>query len=73
MKYLEEELHQILLGCDYEMRVSNCLISITLTDFISDYALRKVLEAVHRKKCLILIFAKDENHIGLSISKMNKL
>jgi hypothetical protein len=69
MKYLDEVLHQILLGCDYEMSVNSGLITITLASYISDWELSKVMEAVHRRQCIMFVYPKDEDHIELSISE----
>lgn len=68
MKDLKQELKQLLLGLDYGMVGDKYLITITLAYFLSDHDLSRIMEACHKRNCIVFIYPKDENHFELSIS-----
>ncbi len=68
MEELKQELKQILLGLNYGMVGEKYLITITIAYFLSDHDLRRIMEACHKRNCIVFIYPKDENHFELSIS-----
>ena len=68
MKDLKKELKQILLGLNYGMVSDKYLITITIAYFLSDFDLSLIMEACHKRNCIVFIYPKDENHFELSIS-----
>lgn len=68
MKDLKQELKQILLGLDYGMVGDKYLITITIAYFLSDHDLSEIMEACHKRNCIVFVYPKDENHFELSIS-----
>ena len=67
MKKLEQELKQLLLGLNYKMRTGDTLITISVARFISDHDLSMIMDACHKRNCIVYIFPCDESHFELSI------
>lgn len=67
MKDLKQELKHILLGNDYGMVGDKYLITITINYYLSDFELRRIMEACHKHNCIVFVYQKDENHFELSI------
>lgn len=68
MKELKQELKQILLGLNCVMDGDKYLITITFDYLLSDFDLSQIMEACHKRNCIVFIYPKDENHFELSIS-----
>jgi hypothetical protein len=68
MVELKKKLEQVLLGKDYEMRISGKLITIYYEGFMSVFCLKRILEECDKRDYLVFIWPRDKYSFELSLS-----